>query len=622
MRRKIRSRIALKLLASPLVLIVLLIGMSFVSRFVTKTVLGELEAIDRSYSVAIGAQSLQADLLREASGISNYVLYRDSRDIAQYLTARERVAATLTMLLETVEDEAARNQFREVQEMHAAYVDTVDRIRQELRGRDEHQAVVIMRMEAVPAMTEMTSAVNSLVESLTEAATADLSGSRRLARIMDIGVIAASAAAVILGFAVAQYMARRLSQPIRHLAAAAAEIAGGDLRGQELAETSRDEIGDTIRAFNQMARNLHDVLHRVSQSAEAVMAASAELSGSARSSAEAAESSAQAIAHLASGASEQAEETAEVNTTVERLQAVIRSIADAAARSVADIRQATALLNQMTDGLDQMAQRVWKTAERASLAEEQAQSGARVVERTLQEMAAADQVVARAAQRLKQLEALSGQIGTISETIGEIADQTDLLALNAAIEAARAGEHGRGFAVVAEEVRKLAERSATSAEEITKLILSIQQGTADAVAAMEAGTARLAAGNELAGEAGGSLAAILEAMRKATADMEDAARAVDEVKAMAAEALANFEAVAEAVQSNSAATEELSSGAAQVTAAVNRIAQVSQENAAAAEQVAAAVEEMNTSAGNVAEAAQQLAQTAESLQAQVKRFRI
>ena len=479
-----------------------------------------------------------------------------------------------------------------------------------------------MRMDAVPVMMEMTAAVDSLVGSLTEGASADLSGTRKLAGIMDIGVIAACAAAVIAGVAVALLMSRKLSRPIRHLATAAAEIAAGNLSAQELALSTRDEIGDTIRAFNAMARNLHDVLHQVRESAESVMAASAELSGSARSSAEAASSSARAIAHVAAGASQQAQGTAEVNTTVERLQGGIRSIADAAARSVADIQQATELLNRMTDGLDQMAQRVWSTAEGASLAMEQAQSGARVVERTLHEMAAANEVVAQAAERLKELARFSEHIGTITETIAEIADQTNLLALNAAIEAARAGDHGRGFAVVAGEVRRLAERSAASAEEIATLIGSIQQGTASAVAAMEAGTARLAAGNQLAGEAGDSLKTILEAVRQAAANMEDAAREVDKVKAMSAEALANFQAVADAVRSNSAATEELSAGAAQVTAAINGIARVSQENAAAAEQVAASVEAMNTSAEQVAEAAQQLAQTAETLQAQVKRFRI
>ncbi|MCY1452407.1 Methyl-accepting chemotaxis protein (MCP) signaling domain protein [compost metagenome] len=80
-----------------------------------------------------------------------------------------------------------------------------------------------------------------------------------------------------------------------------------------------------------------------------------------------------------------------------------------------------------------------------------------------------------------------GQIGNIVELISEITIQTNLLALNAAIEAARAGTHGRGFAVVAGEIRTLASRTASAADEIRHVVEGLQAETRDAVAFMNHG---------------------------------------------------------------------------------------------------------------------------------------
>ena len=148
----------------------------------------------------------------------------------------------------------------------------------------------------------------------------------------------------------------------------------------------------------------------------------------------------------------------------------------------------------------------------------------------------------------------SAQIRSIVKVIDDVAEQTNLLALNAAIEAARAGEQGRGFAVVADEVRKLAERTASSTREIGAMIEAIGSGTAKAVESMQRGVAKVENGVNLAREAGSTITAIDRRTQRVVETVTDISTAIEEQRSTTNEIARHIEDIARMAESNSAAT--------------------------------------------------------------------
>lgn len=373
------------------------------------------------------------------------------------------------------------------------------------------------------------------------------------------------AVALLAGAILVFVIVRSITSSLQALKGTARRIGWGDL-SQRVHIKNKDEFGEIAQIFNQMADSLRSVLVEVSESSDQLAASAKQLSASAEQTSKATEHIVGAVEQMAEGASEQ----------------------------VHTVEQSALIIQDVTGNIEQIADKAQAVVSTTVKAAEISAEGRRAIQVADNQMTSMNGSVHRLAQVIIQLAETSQEIGQITEVITQIAQQTNLLSLNAAIEAARAGEHGRGFAVVVNEVKKLAEQSSNSADQMTSLIRAISDEIGKTLESMQTTTKEVSLGIEVVHTAGTLFS-----------EME---RFVGEVRSQASDVWT--------------AAQQISDGTSQVVQAIQGINQVAQSTAVSTEHVSSATEEQLASMEEISSSSEALTEMAGELQVLIDRFKL
>lgn len=373
------------------------------------------------------------------------------------------------------------------------------------------------------------------------------------------------AASLVLSISIGLLMTRLITKPIKDIQALFAETEQGDFTVKGTYQ-SKDELGLLTASFNKMVAGVRSIIETVGETSHQVASSSQELSASADESTKASEYISTTIQELAVGSDQQVE-------SVENSRTVIKGMTEFAGRISSNAEKAAATADQTA---------------KMSL------EGTKAIDKVSAQMQSINETVVSLSEAFKHLTERSNEIGNITEVITSIAEQTNLLALNAAIEAARAGEQGKGFAVVADEVRKLAEQSAQSAEQITRLITIIQNDTKQTMNSVISATGEVKEGLVVVHEAGGAFQKIENSITEVVTQINDVTNLV----------------------------KNLTAGTSEIETAISGVKEVAETAAGSTQTVSAATQEQLASMEEIAAASQILAQNAEELQHLIQKFKI
>lgn len=384
-------------------------------------------------------------------------------------------------------------------------------------------------------------------------------------RKLSVQLILISLVALAVSIGLVYLFAARFIRPIQQLNQAVKVVAEGDLT-RTIQVQGQDEVAVLSRDFNQTVSHLKHLVEGVSVSSNQVL---------------------QVTGVVSTGIGSAME-------SINRIGSSIRQIAEGANSHASSSKEVAMTMSDMASGVVKIAETSSMVSEAAQEAAGQAESGTVVVEQAVKQIGNIGEGTSKVASAIERLNDRSQEIAGILSSITDITSQINLLALNASIEAARAGEHGRGFAVVAGEVKKLANQSEASTEQIVNLITEIREDTLNAV----------------------------QMMNMSRQDVQDGIRLIEEVREKFTNILNASRNVADHILEVSAASEQMSAGSEEVSASVEEMRSIANLTSNDAQNAAEAAEDQIKSIQDIADSVRQLEEVAGELRKELAKFKL